>query len=72
MPREEKWIPAPLHHCLSGREAHQRERGTRRGCGKKENSWRLVEVDKTYIFNFCQKVFDGGLGKKMNSSCHET
>ena len=30
-----------------------------------------MEVDKTYIFTFCQKVFDGGLGKKMNSSYNE-
>ena len=27
---------------------------------------------KTCILNFCQKVFDGVLGKQMISICHET
>ena len=27
---------------------------------------------KTGILSFCQKVFDGGLGKQMISICHET
>ena len=35
------------------------------------NSWRLVEMAKTCILSFCQKVFDVGLGKKMISICLE-
>ena len=64
-------IPAPLHHCLSGREEHQRYRGTRWGCGKKDNSWRLVEGVKVVFSEKWHKVFVVDLVKKMNSSYHE-
>ena len=70
--REEKWIHAPLHHCLSGREAHRRLSGTRRGDGKMWSPWRLVEEAKNGILVKWQKVFDKGFGKQMNSNCHNT
>ena len=38
---------------------------------KKLSSGRLVEMDKTCILNFYQKVFDGGLGKQMDSKWYE-
>ena len=45
---------------------------TRRGCGKKLSLPRIVEGVKTVVFAKCQKVFVVGLGKKMNSNCHDT
>ena len=47
---------------------HTRGRG---GCGKKENSWRLVEVVKLVFLEKWQKVFVVDLGNNMNSSCHK-
>ena len=44
---------------------------TRRGCGKKLSLPRIVEGVKTVVFAKCQKVFDNGLGKQMNSNCHD-
>ena len=46
-------------------------KGTIRGCGKKLRPWRRVEVVKTVVLVKWEKVFVAGLGKKMNSSCHE-
>ena len=44
---------------------------TRRRCGKKLSSRRLVEEVKMMILGKWQKVFVVGLGKKINSTCHE-
>ena len=51
---------------------HTRGRGGLGGCGKEENSWRLVEVVKLVFWEKWQKVFVVDLGKKMNSSCHKS
>ena len=52
-------------------KSYWRCKGTLRGCGKKLRPWRRVEVVKTRVLVKWQKVFVAGLGKKMNSSCHE-
>ena len=44
---------------------------TRRGCGKKLSSRRLVEGVKMVFLEKWQKVFVVGLGKKMNSNSHD-
>ena len=44
---------------------------SRRSCGKKLSSRRLVEEVKIMILGKWQKVFVVGLGKKINSTCHE-
>ena len=44
---------------------------SRRGCGKKWRPWRRVEEVKTGVLVKWQKVFVVGLGKKINSTCHE-
>ena len=36
------------------------------------SSSRIVEGVKIVVFAKCQKVFDNGLGKQMNSIWHET
>ena len=48
-----------------------RRKGSRRSCGKNLSSPRIVEGVKTVVFAKCQKVFDNGLGKQMNSNCHD-
>ena len=45
---------------------------TRLSSGKKLSLPRIVEGVKTVAFVKWQKVFDKGLGKKMNSNCHDT
>ena len=52
-------------------KSYWRCKGTLRGCGKKLRSWRRVEVVKMMILEKWQKVFVVGLGKKINSTCHE-
>ena len=52
-------------------KSYWRCKGTLRGCGKKLRSWRRVEVVKMMILEKWQKVFVAGLGKKINSTCHE-
>ena len=52
-------------------KSYWRCKGTLRGCGKKLRPWRRVEVVKIGVLVKWQKVFVAGLGKKMNSSCHE-
>ena len=52
-------------------KSYWRCKGTLRGCGKKLRPWRRVEVVKIGVLVKLQKVFVAGLGKKINSSCHE-
>ena len=53
-------------HC------YWRLKGSRRSCGKKWRSWRLVEVVKNGILVKWQKVFDACLVKQMIYIWHVT
>ena len=71
-PEKTNGVSPSLIIASSGRKASKLQRETRRGCGKKMGSRRLVEVAGICIPKFCQKVFDDGLGKLIISTCHET
>ena len=49
-------------------KSYWRCKRTLRGCGKKWRPWRRVEEVKAGVLVKWQKVFDAGLGKKINST----
>ena len=70
-PEGGKWGFTPSIMELWKRGSYWRLLVIRFSCGKNLGSWRLVEEVKMMILEKWQKVFVVGLGKQINSTCHE-